>query len=143
MGILGKIFGHKKPDYPPLESQSAIAEQLKSVESELRGLVETIEDDIEIVPAPDETYVLFGKLPAAFDLAWIRDGQVRNLSKVVEEQKVPPHRAQALAELIRSAYERSQNDERYSTQLAGRTVVVTPSDGLRQKVHEIVGKLAA
>ena len=66
MGILGNLFGRKKPEYPPLESQSAIAEQLKSVESELRALVETINDDIEIVPAPDETYVLYGKLPAAF-----------------------------------------------------------------------------
>lgn len=143
MGILGKIFGHKKPEYPPLESQSPIAEQLKCVEPELRALVETIDDDIEIVPAADETYVLFGKLPATFDLAWIRDGQVKNLSKVVEEQKVPPHRAQALAELIRAAYERSQDDERYRTQLGDRTVVVTPSDALRNKVHEIVEKLAA
>lgn len=143
MGILDKIFGSKKPDYPPLDTQTELAEQLKRVETELRAFVETIDEDLEIVPAPDETFVFFGKPPKAFGLAWIREGQVKNMSKVFAEKKMPPHRAEAFGELLRAAYKGSKDEERYSTELAGRTVVVTPSDGLRRKVHDIVEKIAA
>jgi hypothetical protein len=143
MGILDKIFGKTPREYPPLDSQTELAEQLKRVESELQSFAETIDEDLEIVPASDETFVFFGEPPKVFGLAWIREGQVKNLSEVIEEKKIPPYRAEAFADLLRAAYKGSKDEARYSTQLAGRSVVVTPSDGLRQKVHEIVEKLAA
>jgi len=143
MGLLDKIFGNKPADYPPLETKTELAEQFKRVEPELRAFAETIDEDIEVIPAPEETFVFFGKPPKVFGLAWIRKGQVKNMSEVFKEQKVAPHRAEAFAELLRSAYKGSADEERYSAQLAGRTVVVTRSDGLRKKVHDIVEKIAA
>lgn len=142
MGLLDKLF-KTKPDYPPLESDSEVAEQIRNVESALSTLAKDVSDDMEVVPADDETYVFIGKPPKVFGLAWIRDGQVKNLSKVVEEQGVPHHQAEALVEQIRIAYERSGSDERYMAEVAGRTVVITPSTALRQKVQEVVQKLAA
>ena len=143
MGLLDKLFGRKKPDYPALEDRSEAAEQLKRVESELQTFIEGISEDIEIVPAPDETYVFYGRPPNAFGVAWVREGEVKDLRKVVEERGLAPHRAQVVGEQLRVAYELSGGDDRYSIKLAGRTVVVTPSDGLRRKVHDIVEKLAA
>ena len=142
MGLLDKLF-KSKPDYPPLESNSEAAEQIRHVESALSTIAKDVSEDIEIVPADDETYVFIGKPPKVFGLAWIRDGEVKNLSKVVEEQGVPHNRAEALVEQIRIAYERSGTDNRYMTEVAGRTVVITPSAALRQKVQEVVQKLAA
>jgi hypothetical protein len=68
---------------------------------------------------------------------------VKNLKNALEEREVPHHKAEALVEQIRAAYERSEDDERFSTNLAGKKVVVTPSEGLERKVHDIVRKLAA
>jgi len=143
MGILDTLFGNKETHYPPLDSHSEAADQFRDIEPELRAFVETIDENVEVVPAPDESYIFFGKPPKVFGLAWIRDGKLKNLSEVVEEKKVPPYRAEALADLLRAAYKQSKGDERYSTQLGDRTVVVTPSDGLRRSVHEIVEKIGA
>lgn len=142
MGILDKIL-KRKPDYPPLDRDGDIAKRLEHVTSELGTLAETASEDIEVVPAEGETYVFFGKPPKEFGLAWIRDGEVKNLKNALEEREVPHHKAEAIVEQIRAAYERSEEDERYSTELAGKTVVVTRSEGLERKVHDIVQKLAA
>jgi len=142
MGVLDKILG-RKPDYPPLDRESDTAKRLERVSSELGTLAENVTEDIEVVPSEEETYVFLGKPPKEFGLAWIRQGQVKNLKNALDELDVPHHKAEAIVEQIRAAYERSEDDERYSTDLAGKTVVVTRSEGLERKVHEIVQKLAA
>lgn len=142
MGLLDKLF-KTKPDYPPLDDDSKPAEQIRRLESELSSLAESVSEDIEVVPDDDETYVFIGKPPKVFGLAWIREGQVSNMVKVVEEQGVAPHRVEALVELIRTAYERSQNDDRYMAEVAGRSMVITPSHELRRKVHELVHRVIA
>lgn len=142
MGLLDKLF-KSEPDYPALERDSEAARQIRQVEGALETLAENVSDKIEIVPADQETYVFLGKPPKVFGLAWIRDGEVKTLNDVVESRGIPHHKAEALVEQIRAAYDRSENETRYNAELAGRTVVVTLSDGLRDKVHEVVEKLAA
>lgn len=142
MGILHKIFG-KKREYPPLEPDSPAAEQLRRAEPALKSLMDAVPDDLEIIPANDETYVFLGRPPNTFGLAWIRDGQVTNLKDVIDEYDIAPHRAQAFIEQLRAAYEGSDVEDRFKTELAGKSVVVTPSDNLRRRVHDIVEKLAA
>lgn len=142
MGFLDKLF-NAEPDYPTLETDSEAARQIRQVESSLQSLAENVSEKMEIVPAKDETYVFLGKPPRVFGLAWIRDGKVDVLKDVVESKGIPHHKVEALVEQVRAAYDRSDDDERYNTELAGRTVVVTLSKGLREKVHEVVEKLAA
>ena len=142
MGLLDKLF-KSEPDYPALESDSEAARQIRQVESVLESLAENVSDKMEIVPANEETYIFLGKPPKVFGLAWIRDGKVKKLNDVVEAKGIPHHKVEALVEQVRAAYDRSQNDERYNAELAGRTVVVTLSEGLRDKVHEVVEKVVA
>jgi len=140
MGLIDKIF-KREPDYPTLEPDSETAAQIRQVEDELQELANSVSDKMEIVPASSETYVFLGKPPKVFALAWIRDGNVKMLNDVIESKGIPPHKAEALVEQIRVVYDQSGNDERYSAEVAGHTVVVAQSDRLRKKVHEVVEKL--
>jgi hypothetical protein len=45
-------------------------------------------------------------------------------------------------EELRQAYIRHQDEAHFTTRIEDRTVVVTPSQGLEQEVHEIVEHIA-
>jgi hypothetical protein len=98
---------------------------------------------MEIVPSGDTAFVFVGKPPKAFGLVWIQDGQVLNLKKVVAEKGIPATTFTLISDDLRGAYERSGSAARYSTSLAGKNVVVTPSETLAREVNQIIQKLGA
>ena len=59
MGILDTLFGNKETHYPPLDSHSEAADQFRHVAPELQAFVETIDEDVEVVPAPRRDLHLF------------------------------------------------------------------------------------
>ena len=143
MGILDKLFGPKQPDYPALNPESEagkIAHEVKPVLDKLAG---DLGDKMEVVPSQDTTYVFCGKPPTAFGLVWIRDGEMENLKDVVEREKMSGPDATALIERLAKAYDRSKDAERYTMDVSGNTVVVTPSQTLHGEIEEIVQRIAA
>lgn len=138
MGILGKIFSSKH-DYPSLDSSSPVAKQLESVRPPLEKLAEEINDAMEVVPAEDSVYILLGKPPKKFGIAWIEDGdKIVNLKSLVEEKGISPDSLQNLSEDLRKAYIAHQDKPRYVTRISDREVVVIPSTSLVNNLKGVV-----
>jgi len=142
MGFFDK-FKSKAPEYATLDQSSPAAQFLGAMKNPLETFAAQVSDPLEIVPSGDTAYVFVGKPPKAFGLVWIQGGQVQNLKKVVAEKGIPATTYQLISDDLRGAYERSGNASRYSTSLAGKNVVVTPSDTLAQEVQKIIQGLGA
>ena len=143
MGILDKLFGSKQPDYPALNPESEAGKLAHEVKPALDKLADDLGDKMEVVPSAETTYVFCGRPPHAFGLVWIHDGQTKNLKDVVERGKMSPPEATALIERLARAYDHSKDAERYTMDVGGNTVIVTPSQALHEEVDEIVQRIAA
>jgi hypothetical protein len=142
MGLFDK-FKSKAPEYPVLDQATPAAQSLNSLKNPLESFVSQVSDPMEIVPSGDAAYVFVGKPPKTFGLVWIQGGKVYNLKKVVAEKGIPATTFSLISDDLRGAYERSSSASRYSTTLAGKNVLVTPSETLAREVHKIIQGLGA
>ncbi len=142
MGFFDK-FKSKAPEYAALDQASPAAQSLSSLKDSLESFAAQVSDPLELVPSGDTAYVFVGKPPKAFGLVWIEGGQIRNLKKVVAEKGIPATTYQLISDDLRGAYERSVSASRYTTSLAGKNVLVTPSETLAREVHQIIQGLSA
>src|SRR6056297_2252156 len=117
MGLLDKVLG-KKPDYPELDPDGQIAQQVKNVHQPLKDLMDQIKDPMEIVPAKERTYVIIGKPPKKFGVAWIEGTDVVIFQKRAQEAGVGAGQMEEISDKLRSAYEKYENSERYVTNVA-------------------------
>ena len=140
MSLLDKVLGNK-PDYPELDPDGQIAQQVKNVRQPLENLMDQIKDPMEIVPAQERTYVIIGKPPKKFGIAWIEGTDVVNFQKCAQEAGVNAGQMGEISDKLRSAYEKHESSERYVTTVAGRKIVVTPSADLSRDVHDIVSQV--
>ena len=99
-------------------------------------------DRLELIPAEDAAYVIIGKPPKKFGVAWIHDGKVSNFKSLVEEKGVAPTRLESLVGELQKAYEQSAAAERFTASVGGRQVVVTPSEELERAVHHAIQAVA-
>lgn len=137
MGMFDKWFGGKH-DYPPLPADNEAIAKLDEVKAQLEELTAKVNDHLEVVPAEHEAYVYLGHPPKRFGLAWIHDGKLSGLQELVEEGQISQAEARSMISSLSSAYEHASDAPRYSTELAGKKVVVIPSRGLGQEVHKIL-----
>ena len=137
MGMFDKWFGGRK-DYPPLPADNEAMAKLDEVKAQLEELAKRVHEHLEVVPAEHEAYVYLGHPPKRFGVAWIHDGKVTSLNELVEEHHLSREQAVKLVDDLGHAYEHASEETRYSTDLAGKRVVVIPSLGLGQEVHDIV-----
>jgi hypothetical protein len=126
--MFDKWFGGKQ-DYPPLPADNDAMAKLDEMKAQLEELAKKVNDHLEVVPAEHEAYVYLGKPPKRFGIAWIHDGKLSGLKELVEESHLSQAEAQKLIVALGDAYEQ---------ELAGKKVVVIPSRGLGQEVHEII-----
>jgi len=139
MGILKTLASGDK--HPPLSADHYAAQRVKTVEQELRQLLAETRDRIEVVPALHSAYVFIGKPPKKFGMAWITDGQVANLGELARRKNFSPITLEKIEDELAEAYRRSEADERYSCDIGGETVIVTPSSYLEAEVHRIIQAL--
>jgi len=137
MGIFGNLFGGKQ-DYPPLPADTEAMAKLDEMKAQLEELAKKVNDHLEVVPADHEAYVYLGKPPKRFGIAWIHDGKLSSLNELVGEGHLTQAETQKLIGKLGRAYEHASDAPRYSAELAGKKVVVIPSRGLGQEVHEII-----
>ncbi len=137
MGIFDKLFG-SKIDYPPLPAGNSASAVMNELKAPLEDLAQRVSDHLEVVPAGNEAFVFLGKPPKKFGIAWVPDGKVSGVKELMAEHNLSPAAASQMIERIGVAYEQAQDIERYSAELAGKTVVVIPSDALEHEVHRIV-----
>ncbi len=138
MGILEKFFG-AKPDYPPLDASGPAARQIDAVRQPLEKLASEVKDPIEVVPAEESVYVLVGKPPKKFGMAWIEEGdKIVNFKTLVDEKGLSPNSLNRLSEELTKAYIAHQDTPRYKTTISDRQVVVIPSPELSDKLKGVV-----
>lgn len=140
MGFFSSLFS-SKPDYPPLDPDSAVARQLHEIDHELAELAEKIHDPLEVIPSEHAAYVFIGKPPRNFGLAWIHDGKISGLNTLIEEHGVEPAQINRMIEELRTAYKKCEETKRYMAEVEGHDVVVNPSVNLEHEVHEILEKV--
>jgi len=142
MGFFDK-FKSKGQEYAALDQSSPAAQFLNNLKNPLESFAAQVSDPLEIIPSKDTAFVFVGKPPKAFGLVWIQDGKVLNLKKVVAERGIPATTFTLISDDLRGAYERSEGASRYSATLAGKNVVVTPSETLASEVDQIIRNLEA
>jgi hypothetical protein len=140
MSLFGSLFS-SKPDYPAIDPSSTAASRIAEVEDQLGELAGQVKDPLEIVPAEHAAYVFIGKPPKRFGLAWIHDGEVSGLNKLVEEHGLKPLEVEKVVDQLRAAYERNTEVNRFCATVKDRKVVVTPSPRLEREVHEIIDEV--
>ena len=137
MGMFDKLFGDKI-DYPPLPADNDAMAKLEEMKAPLEELAGKVNDHLEVVPAEHEAYVYLGHPPKRYGIAWIHDGKVDGLKELVDDNHLSPADTQKMIGALTVAYEGASDVPRYSTELAGKKVVVIPSQDLGQKVNEII-----
>jgi hypothetical protein len=142
MGLLDKIFGGQKNEYPPLEMSSPAGRTVEQVKGALEKLTKQINDPMEVVTGSDKTFVFVGKPPRQFGMLWIQGGEIHNFAKHAKEKNISQIQFQSLSEQLREAYQRNQSAERFSAKVADKTITVMTSDSLGTEVNRIVENLS-
>lgn len=140
MGFFSDLFS-SQPKYPPLDRSSHSARLLEEVKPQLKELAGKVSDPLEVIPSEHAAYVFIGKPPKNFGLAWVHDGEVSGLNTLIEEHGMQPGEIAHVVDELREAYKHCDQVERFSTDLEGTKLVVTPSDQLEHEVHDIIDKL--
>jgi len=140
MSLFGNLFS-SKPDYPAMDPSSTAASRIAEVEAQLGELAGQVKDPLEVVPTEHAAYVFIGKPPKRFGLAWIHDGKISGLNKLVEEHGLKPLEVQKVMDQLRDVYERNADVSRFCAKVQDCDLVVTPSDKLEREVHEIIDKV--
>jgi hypothetical protein len=134
-------FFSKKPSYPELDSGNPAAEQIQDVEEPLKDLMAQVSDPLEVVPADGQAYVFIGKPPKKFGVVVIEEGQVQSFVAAAKEKGLDQLTIQKLNEKFRDAYSQNMDAQRYTANVAGKEVVVTPCAQLAEDVKEIMDSM--
>ncbi|HAX20355.1 MAG TPA: hypothetical protein DCY64_08745 [Hydrogenophaga sp.] len=137
MGLLDKFFGGKV-DYPPLPAGNEALAQLDEMKAPLEELAHKVHDHLEVVPAEHEAFVFLGKPPKNFGVAWIHDGKVTGLKEFAEEHHLTQVEVGKMIVRLGEAYQHASETPRYSAEFGGKQMVVIPSQGLEQEMHQIM-----
>jgi hypothetical protein len=141
MGFLGKLFGNEK-ERLPLDPASPAAARINRNRVVLDEFARKVHDKLELVPGEHATYVFIGKPPDAFGIAWIEGSEEHNFKRLMKEKGLSEMQVRQRSEELRDAYRRSREEPRYTLDLGGKHVLVTPSSTLEREVVEIIHRVA-
>ena len=137
MGFLDALFG-KKTEPPPLDPTSAAAARIAAFAGHLEEFARRVRVPLELVPAADTVYVYLDKPPGAFGLAWFEGGREVNFTTLKEDQGLSQGRIQTLSKKLGAAYRKHAGAPRYAATIAGREVLVTPSEALAGEIRKAI-----
>ena len=138
MGLFGKLFGKKEAELPPLDPASPAAKRMEKFKAELETFVGKMNDRLEFVPADEAVYCFVGKPPAMFGMAWFHDGKEHNLKSLAKDKGLSNKKLQNMSLKLGEVYEKHMEEPKFSLTIAGKSVIVHPSDGLRNDVVQII-----
>jgi hypothetical protein len=141
MGIFGKLF-NKEKEYPSIDSTSPASKHLDKVREPLGAWAKSVSHPIEVVPTEKATYIIVGTPPSQFGILWIEDGKLNVLKKVADQKGISPAEFMKYSETLREAYERSQPESRFSTVIADKKIIITPSENLGKEVDRVIRAIA-
>lgn len=138
MGLLSSLFGDKNNSHPPLDTSSIAGRRVAQRQPELEAFLHKVKDRLELIPAQDATYIFIGKPPGTFGVAWIAGGREQSLKTLMQERGLSAGSVQILSDQLRDVYRAHMQEQRYRTEIAGTTVLVTPSDSLASDVRRLI-----
>jgi hypothetical protein len=138
MGLFGNLFGGKEKELPPLDANSPAAQRLGKIKSDLEAFVGKMNDRLEFVPADDAVYCFIGKPPAMFGMVWFSEGKEHNLKTLAAAKGLTNKKTQRMSLLLGEQYEKFMAEPKFSYTVAGKSVIVHPSDGLRAGVIDVL-----
>lgn len=141
MGLLAGLFGGEK-EHPSLDGSHPVRARLERDRALIEKFASRVGDRLEVVPGEHGPYIFVGKPPKTFGVAWFREGVEQNLRLLMNAKGLSPATVQTVSDDLRAAYTRAQSEPRYSYDLAGRKIVVTPSADLHREVDQIIGAVA-
>jgi hypothetical protein len=137
MGILDALFGNKEK-YPPLPPSSAAAARIAARGAQLDPFVRKVDALLELVPAADAVFAYLGKPPGDFGMAWFENDREVSFTSLKEDLGLSQGRIQVLSANLGAAYEKSAGAPRYAATIAGKDVVVTPSESLAAEIRKAI-----
>ncbi|MGD8429668.1 MAG: hypothetical protein PVH31_04605 [Ectothiorhodospiraceae bacterium] len=140
MSLMDRIFGHPA-EYPPLPTESAAAQRIDNALDGLRKLIVEAGEPLELVPSEETIYVFIGRPPRSFALSWMRDGERRSFSTLVEERHVSEFRLHQVTEWLRALYRRHMTEPRWSHRIDGHAVVVIASPALAREIDALMAEV--
>jgi hypothetical protein len=146
MGLLARLLGQSEPeyDYPELPADHPAREWIDSFREPLGRLADEVpKERIELVPSEHGGYVFIGDPHGTFGLAWIEQGEVKNLKSLTEERGVRPILLERLVEKLREAYDISKDAQRYTAELGERKLAVTPDELLERNVRGLLEQVTS
>ena len=137
MGLFSNLFG-KKEELATLDPASPASKRLEKFKAELETFVGKMNDRLEFVPADEAVYCFVGKPPAMFGMAWFHDGKEHNLKSLAKDKGLSNKKLQNMSLKLGEVYEKHMEEPKFSVTIAGKSVIVHPSDGLRNDVVQII-----
>jgi len=140
MGFLGKLFGGGEKEYMALDPSSAGAQYLEKFRPQLEALVKKIDDRYEAVPSQNAVFVFLGKPPGMFGVAWFLEGDAEehNLKKLIAKKGLSQRKTDMLLNKLRAIYAGKENEPRFSSEVAGKKVIVIPSDSFADGLYNVL-----
>jgi hypothetical protein len=137
MGFFDRIFASSK-GYQPLDETSPAADRIEKIRDQLESLSKQVHKPLEVVPGEEGSYVFIGKPPKDFGIAWIEGNKLHSLKTLAEEQGVKPEELKILSDNLRKIYEENLDDDRFTTKVGSKNIVVTPSEQFRNQVSDVI-----
>ena len=73
-----------------------------------------------------------------FGMAWFHDGKEHNLKTLAKDKGLSNKKLQNMSMKLGEVYEKYMEEPKFSYTIAGKSVIVHPSDGLRKDVVEVI-----
>lgn len=140
MGFLSNIFG-KKEQYPALDSAAPSAECIKRFSPQLTELTGKVRDRIEVIPAEDNLYIYIGKPPGMFGMVWYENGKEVNFKSLAKDKGLPQSKVLTLSGKLGDIYARSTEYQRFTANIAGRDIIVTPSENFEKDISQVLNEI--
>jgi hypothetical protein len=143
MGFLGKLFGAKEEKLPALDPASPAVQNINKFRAQFEALAKKVDDRYEVVPSPNILYVFLGKPPGMFGIAWFVEGDAteHNLKTLMAKKGLSARKVDNIMGKLRTAYTETAAEARFSVDMAGKNVVVVPSDAFADKLYNILHML--
>ena len=138
MGFMDKLLGSSK-EFPPLNKEDPAVGKIDAMRQPLENFVSEVKDPLEVVPGDETAFFFIGKPPKKFGVAWVgKDGKVVNFKSLVEEKGLSMISLERLSDRLKEVYIQHQEEPRYSTTIADKKVVVTPSETLKGDIRKVI-----
>ena len=139
---MDRLFGNDG-ECPPLDPAGAAAAGIEARIGEIEPFVRRVQALVELVPTGSAVYAYLGKPPVDFGMAWFENGREVSLASLKQDQGLSQGRIQVLSKKLGAAYKRSKGAERYWTTIAGKRVIVTPSETLAAEIRQAIDEAVA